>query len=155
MVHVHLRWPVLILEVVESSGAVEEEDTEAAAVDPGLVEDTEEVEDTRVVEAAASEDPEGIVVVAAAVGVDTGGMVGVVSGDLVEDTEDLMGVEDTEEVEEGEEVEDLEGGDSEVGGAETGVVIKAERLNIFEMVENYVCFVVALCWFSTFSHFIV
>lgn len=154
MVHVHLRWPVLILEVVESSEAVEEEDTEAAAVDPGLVEDTEEVEDTRVVEAAASEDPEGIVV-AAAVGVDTGGMVGVVSGDLVEDTEDLMGVEDTEEVEEGEEVEDLEGGDSEVGGAETGVVIKAERLNIFEMVENYVCFVVALCWFSTFSHFIV
>lgn len=165
MVHVHPRWPVLILEVVESSGAVEEEDTEAVAVDPGLVEDTEEVEDTRVVE-AASEDQEGIVAVvvvaeAAAVGVDTGGMVGVVSGDLVGvvsgdlvDTEDLMGVEDIEEVVVEEEVEDMEGGDSEVGGAETGVVIKAECLNIFEMVENYVCFV-ALCWFSTFSHFIV
>ncbi|KAG1934781.1 ATP-dependent RNA helicase A [Pimephales promelas] len=103
------RWPVAILEVVKSSGA--EEDT-AVAVDLGLVEDTEEVEDTRVVE-AASEDQEVIV----GVGVDTGGMVVEVgSGDLV-GTEDLM------------EVEDMEGEDSEVaqvGGMETGVVIKAE-----------------------------
>ncbi|CAM4590774.1 unnamed protein product [Leuciscus chuanchicus] len=101
------RWPVLILEVVESSGAVEEEeDTEVAvAVDLGLVEDTEEVEDTRVVEAASEEQEVIAVAVAGAgVGVDTGGMVGV---GLV-DTEDLMGVEGIEEV------EDMGGGDSEV-----------------------------------------
>ncbi len=117
MVHVHPRWPVLTLEGVESIGAVEEEeDTEAA-----VVEDTEEVEDTRVVE-AVSGGLEGIV----AAGVDTGGLIEVASGGLVGvDTEDLMGVEDTEEVE----VEEEEGGDSEEAGGETGVVIKAERLN--------------------------
>lgn len=128
MVHVHPRWPVLTLEGVESIGAVEEEeDTEV------VVEDTEEVEDTRVVE-AVSGGLEGIV----AVGVDTGGLIEVASGGLVGvDTEDLMGVEDTEEVEVGvedteeveEEKEDMEGGDSEEAGGETGVVIKAERLN--------------------------
>lgn len=128
MVHVHPRWPVLISEVVKSSGAVEEEDTEVA-VDLGPVEDTEEVEDTRVVE-AASEDQEVIAGAGVGVGVDTGGMVGVGPGGMVGvgpgdlvDTEDLMGVEDIEEV------EDMEGGDSEeaqVGGVETGVVIKAE-----------------------------
>lgn len=137
MVHVHPRWPVLILEVVESSGAVEEEDTEVVvAVDLGLVEDTEEVEDTRVVE-VASEEQEVIVVAGVGVGVDTGGMVGVGPGDLV-DTEGLMGVEDIEEV------EDMGGGDSEVaqvGGAETGVVIKAEA-------ENYICFMLVLILFS-------
>lgn len=116
MVHVHPRCPVLTLEGVESLGAVEEEeDTEAA-----VVEDTEEVEDTRVVE-VVSGGLEGIV----AAGVDTGGLIEVASGGLVGvDTEDLMGVEDTEEVE-----EDMEGGDSEEAGGETGVVIKAERLN--------------------------
>ena len=137
MVHVHPRWPVLILEVVESSGAVEEEeDTEVVvvAVDLGLVEDTEEVEDTRVVEVATEEQE---VIVVAGVGVDIGGMVGVGPGDLV-DTEVLMGVEDIEEV------EDMGGGDSEVaqvGGAETGVVIKAEA-------ENCVCFMLVLILFS-------
>ncbi len=118
MVHVHPRWPVLTLEGVASIGAVEEEDTEAAVVvDPGLVEDTREVE-------VASGGQEAIVVAGEDTGVlieaASGGLVGVDSEGLV-DTEDLTGVEVEEE--------DMEGGDSEEAGGETGVVIKTEHLN--------------------------
>lgn len=139
MVHVHPRWPVLILEVVESSGAVEEEDTEVVvAVDLGLVEDTEEVEDTRVVE-VASEEQEVIVVAGVGVGVDTGGMVGVGPGDLV-DTEGLMGVEDIEEVEDmGEGIQRW----LRWVGRKQGWLLKLKLKIIF-----------VLCWFSFFSQFV-
>ncbi len=100
-----------------SIGAVEEEDTEAAVVvDPGLVEDTREVE-------VASGGLEAIVVV----GEDTGVLIEAASGGLV--GVDSEGLVDTEDLVEVEEEEDMEGGDSEEAGGETGVVIKTEHLN--------------------------